>query len=89
MAWRRPRIFRPKDVVCRDAVELVTAYLEGQLPARDRARLEGHLADCPHCTAYVEQMRTTVAVLGRARPEPVDAETRDALVDLYRRWQTS
>jgi anti-sigma factor RsiW len=87
MARRPFRIFRRRDLVCRDAVELVTAYLEGQLPARDRVRFEAHLAACPHCTAYVEQMRTTIAVLGRALPEPVDAETRDELVALYRRWQ--
>jgi anti-sigma factor RsiW len=76
-----------RGVVCRDAVELVTAYLEGQLSRRDRRRLEAHLADCPHCTAYVEQMRTTISVLGHVRPEPVDAETRDELVALFRRWQ--
>jgi anti-sigma factor RsiW len=87
MALRRLRMFRRPPVVCRDAVELVTAYLEGQLARRDRARFEAHLAECPHCTAYVEQMRTTIVVLGRARPEPVDAETRDELVALYHRWQ--
>jgi anti-sigma factor RsiW len=87
MARRGFRLFRPRAIVCRDAVELVTAYLDDQLPARERARFEAHLAACPHCTAYVEQMRTTVIVLGRALPEPVDAETRDELVALYRRWQ--
>ena len=84
----RFRLFRSRDIVCRDAVELVTAYLEGQLPASDRRRFEAHLAACPHCTAYVEQMRTTIRALGAALPEPVDAETRDELVALYRRWQT-
>lgn len=83
----RFRFFRSRDIVCRDAVELVTAYLEGQLPATDRRRFEAHLAACPHCTAYVEQMRTTIRALGAAVPEPVDAETRDELVALYRRWQ--
>jgi anti-sigma factor RsiW len=80
-------LFRSRGVVCRDAVELVTAYLEGQLPRRDRIRFEAHLAACPHCTAYVEQMRTTIAVLGGVRPEPVDAETREDLVALFRQWQ--
>ena len=82
------RLFRRRaDLACREVVELITAYLEGQLPARDAVRLEAHLAACPHCTAYVEQMRITISVLGRIRPEPVDAETRDELVELYRRWQ--
>ncbi|MDQ1375443.1 MAG: hypothetical protein QOJ09_2781 [Actinomycetota bacterium] len=88
MALRILRVFRGRAVVCRDAVELVTAYIEDQLPARDRERLEAHLADCPHCRAYVEQMRTTITVLGRAEPPALDAETRDELVELFRRWRT-
>ena len=88
MALRVLRRFRPTPVVCRDAVELVTAYLEDQLPRRERARFEAHLAECPHCTEYVHQMRTTVTVLGRAAVEPADAATRDELVALYQRWRT-
>jgi anti-sigma factor RsiW len=87
MARRLSRFLRSREIVCRDAVELVTAYLEGQLRTRDRVRFEAHLAACPHCTAYVEQMRSTITVLRGALPEPVDAETRDELVELYRRWQ--
>ena len=87
MALRWLRRFRTGEIVCRDAVELVTAYLEGQLSAREQARFEAHLAACPHCTAYVEQMRTTIRAIGGALPEPVDANTRDELVALYRRWQ--
>jgi anti-sigma factor RsiW len=87
MALRLLRRFRPTPVVCRDAVELVTAYLEDQLSRRDRARFEAHLADCPHCTEYVHQMRTTVVVLGRAATESPDPTTRDELMALYQRWQ--
>jgi anti-sigma factor RsiW len=87
MALRILRRFRGRDVVCREAVELVTAYIEGRLTTRDQARLETHLAVCPHCTEYVHQMRTTIALLGRAEPPPIDPVTRDELVALYRRWQ--
>ena len=34
-----------RDIVCRQAVELVTDYLEGTLPRRERERLEAHLQD--------------------------------------------
>lgn len=88
MALRIFSAFRRSPLVCRDAVELVTAYLEDQLPARDRRRFEAHLAACPHCTAYVEQMRTTVRVLGRVEAPPLDGDTRDELVALFHRWQS-
>ena len=38
---------RRRDIVCQQAVELVTDYLEGTLSRRDRRRFESHLAACP------------------------------------------
>jgi hypothetical protein len=32
-------------------------------------------------------MRTTVSLLGRVCPAPLDDATRDNLVDLYERWR--
>ena len=45
---------------CQQLVELVTEYFEESLPPRVRARFEEHLAVCPGCTTYVEQMRQAV-----------------------------
>ena len=56
------------------------------LSPRERARFESHIADCPHCTEYLEQMRRTLEVLGRIEPDAIDPHTRDELVSLYRRW---
>lgn len=78
---------RRPDLVCREAVELVTDYLEGTLSRRDHDRLEAHLAECPHCTEYLAQMRTTIAAVGRVEPESLAPEALDELVGLYRRWQ--
>jgi anti-sigma factor RsiW len=81
-------LWRRRDaLVCRQAVELVTAYLDGELPPADRTRLERHLAGCPHCTAYVEQIRTTVTVLGRVQVGAISDTARADLVRLYRQWQ--
>lgn len=78
---------RRRQVVCKEAVELVTDYLEGALSRRDRARFEAHLRDCPHCSEYLAQMRATIAALGRVEPESLAPEARDELVQLYRRWK--
>jgi anti-sigma factor RsiW len=78
---------RRTPLVCQKVVELVTDYLEGTMPPRERARFESHIADCPHCRRYLAQMRTTLAVLGRIEPETVAPEAMDELVELYRRWQ--
>lgn len=75
------------DLVCQQAVELMSDYLDGTLRRRQRRRLERHLADCDACTEYLEQLRTTIAVTGSAAPEDVDPEVLDGLTDLYRRYR--
>lgn len=42
------KLLRRRDLVCQQAVELVTDYLEGSLSRSARRRFEAHLADCPH-----------------------------------------
>jgi anti-sigma factor RsiW len=76
-----------RDVVCQQAVELVTDYLEGTLSRTDRRRFEAHLAGCPHCTEYLAQMRATIALTGRITPEDLTPAMRADFIALYRRWQ--
>lgn len=79
---------RNKDLVCREAVELVTDYLEGALSAPERARLEAHLSVCPHCSEYLAQMRRTLDALGHIDADALAPDVADELVSLYRRWQS-
>jgi len=78
---------RRRELVCRDAVALMTAYLDGTLVERDRARLERHLAGCPHCSEYLAQLRITIDALGHVDIDQLSDETVDDLVDLYRQWR--
>ena len=62
------------EISCRELVELVSDYFDGRLAEPIRIRFEDHLALCPGCVTYLEQMRTTVRLLGRVeelerRPE--------------------
>ena len=82
------RLLPHKDpLICQEVVEMVTDYLEGALPRGERRRLEAHLADCPHCTEYLAQMRTTIRLTGRLEPDDLSAAMRDDLEELYRRWR--
>jgi anti-sigma factor RsiW len=76
-----------RDLVCQQAVELVTAYLEGELSRRDRRRFEGHLAGCPHCTEYLAQMRETIALTGTVTAEDLSPQMADDFIALYRQWR--
>jgi anti-sigma factor RsiW len=79
---------RRRALVCRDAVALMTAYLDGELDHRDRARLESHLADCPHCSEYLAQLRVTIDALGHVDIDQLSDAAVDDLVNLYRQWRS-
>jgi anti-sigma factor RsiW len=76
-----------RDIVCEQAVELVSDYLEGSLSRRDRRRYERHLAGCPHCTEYLAQMRETIRLTGRLVPEDLSPQMQAEFSELYRRWR--
>ena len=86
----RFRRYRPggHDITCRQAVTLMTQYLENSLDRDDRARLEAHLAECAHCAEHLRQIRITIAVTGRLRAEDLDPVAREDLMSLYRRWRS-
>ena len=81
------RLLQPQPIPCREVVELITDYLEGELSARDRRRLDHHLAGCPHCSAYLEQMRATLRLTGRLVPEDLSPEMQREFGEIYRRWR--
>jgi anti-sigma factor RsiW len=75
------------DITCRQAVALLTDYLDGALGPDDRALIEAHLGECESCAEHLRQIRITVAVTGRIREEDLDPATREDFMDLYRRWR--
>ncbi|HEX5018992.1 MAG TPA: zf-HC2 domain-containing protein [Actinomycetes bacterium] len=74
------------EMPCRELVELVTDYLENRLSASDRVRFEAHIADCPYCETYLEQMRQTIRLMGRLPEESLSDEARQALLSAFRGW---
>jgi anti-sigma factor RsiW len=69
---------------CQEVVELVTDYLEGAMSAEDAALFEQHLNFCDGCAWYVDQMRTTIATVGRIEETDVPPAVRDALLAAFR-----
>ena len=73
---------------CNEVVELITAYLEGALDPADRAAFEAHIARCTGCGNYVEQIRITIAVVGRVNGDDLPRDSRDSLVAAFRDWRS-
>jgi anti-sigma factor RsiW len=75
------------DMTCRQAVALVTDYLDGALTGEQAALFRAHLAECPHCTEHLAQIKATVAAVGHVGAEDLDPLAWADLIDLYRRWR--
>jgi len=71
---------------CRSLVEAVTAYIEGNLSAEDRARFEEHVARCDGCANYLAQIRETIRLTGTLDLETIPTEQRTALQEVFRAW---
>jgi anti-sigma factor RsiW len=67
---------------------LATDYLEGRLPADERERFEDHLALCPGCQAYMDQMQATLRALGRIPEESLSPAAREELLHVFREWRS-
>jgi anti-sigma factor RsiW len=74
-----------EDVPCQRVVELLTDYLEGALSTEEVLVVERHLAFCPGCATYLEQMRDTIKATGALREQDVPAEVMETLLQAYRR----
>jgi hypothetical protein len=62
-------------------------YLQGALAAAARRRFEAHLAECPGCERYLDQIRETRRLVGRLSPEDISPEARETLRAAFREWR--
>jgi anti-sigma factor RsiW len=60
-------------MTCRELVDFIMDYLNGELPERERSEFEVHLAVCPPCVAYLASYRQTVTI-ARAASKPLGEE---------------
>lgn len=76
-----------RELTCKELVELVTDYLDGAMSADEQRRFDDHLASCPFCGIYLDQMRQTIRTLGRLPEESVSPAALNALLAHFRRWR--
>ncbi len=77
---------------CREFVEFLSDYLEGELPGTTKSRFESHIQDCEDCERYLQGFVGTVGLARGALSEPdapvpdeVPEELVQAILDARRR----
>ena len=72
---------------CREIFARLSEYLDDELEADLCVDLEGHMADCPPCQAFLESLRRTVRLTeGVERPTLPD-EVRRRVVEAYKKMR--
>lgn len=74
-------------VTCQQLVEALTDYLEGVLEPAERADIERHIVFCRGCAEYVEQMHSTIELLGLLNRDEPGQAPEEHLLDVFRRWK--
>jgi anti-sigma factor RsiW len=71
------------DISCREVLDFLAAYLDGELAPEVRADFEHHLTLCPACTDYLASYRATILLSRDAYgvDEPPPAEVPEELVE--------
>ena len=59
-------------ITCRELIDGLDAYVDGTMPAAQRAEVDRHLAVCPACVNYLNNYRQTIA-MGKAVFSDADA----------------
>ena len=70
---------------CKDITENANQYLDRELGFFGRLNVKIHLMICVNCKRYVEQLRTTIAMLGKLQkpaPEIEDAQAENIISQL-------
>jgi len=63
----------------------LSEYLDGTLGESDRRRLDGHLAACPPCTAYLNTLRATIRAVGKLPAPKAPRGAHGRIVEQARR----
>jgi len=69
-------------LTCRELIDFIAAYLDGELAPTERERFEYHLSLCPQCVHYLESYRETQRLeqLACAADDAVPADVPEDLV---------
>lgn len=67
-------------MTCQQFVAFLMAYLDGELPAQERALFEEHMAVCPDCVRYLSQYNETVRAAQLSIDDDLPADVPEELV---------
>jgi anti-sigma factor RsiW len=75
------------ELTCQELIQLISDYLEDVLPPAQKRVFEEHLALCPDCRVFLEQMRETIRAAGGLTEDSLPDDLREQLLRAFRDWK--
>jgi len=72
------------ELTCREFIDFIIAYLDGELSAQQALLFEAHLDVCPDCVHYLESYRATSSLAAQAMNQPSEPLPEEVPEDLVR-----
>jgi anti-sigma factor (TIGR02949 family) len=69
---------------CKESIELLLSFLDGEMPQAEASQLEEHLQACPPCVDFLRTYRATPTLCKRALAREMPQELADRLTDFLR-----
>lgn len=64
---------------CKDCVDVLRDYLDGEMSPEDEAHFKSHLEDCPPCVEFLESYRATPGLCKKALAQRMPQELSEKL----------
>ncbi len=64
---------------CREMIEFLSDYIDGDLEKAVREEFEKHVGDCEPCRRFLDSTRKTVHLYSHLEAEEIPAELKDRL----------
>ncbi len=69
---------------CKESIDLLQQYLDGDMPAEERRHLEAHLSGCTPCVDFVKSYQATPKLCRNALHKKMPEELGNRLMDFLR-----
>ncbi len=66
-------------MTCRELVDMLLDYLDGELPPGEAERIRAHLTECPPCVCYVQTYELTIRITRLLPSAPPPAKLLERL----------
>lgn len=64
---------------CKDCVDVLRDYCDGEMDPKDRAHFESHIGDCPPCMEFLESYKATPDLCRKALAQRMPQELSSKL----------